>query len=1318
MSDSVLPHLPAYPAPGLISPPLLHSSQAISSVMPTASPQESSSQLTSIPLSLVQRCVPASIRLRITEACNALNQNYTGIRRAETPELNDDSLLLTLNQTEISKTDCLQSSRRTVRVPACTPATSTSVSEVRTSLPPTQGKNVTVTLRLRQDLVPLHDQENFPINSTEVALSEVKGNVLLLIHQLVITGHLAIRETSVFLQLQQVLRSGQLAQYPRLLCEALEGGAARARVILAGNILSSDRTSDLSFLILLELLGNLGIDYQLLPGKEDLAAYQQWISNTQHSVVGTDAHIRELLTHTVWPYLNLLLPGVDGVSLYSHGMLSVQHMDELATCMKEIIHHHEHNISPDDAWLDTVIYINRGFISLLFSLNLNDTFIPHPENWQKIVSCLADTNPDEDKQDLWSLLKKALSGQPNVLVLSPVEEKISPSIPAHQHEYFEIGGAGGDKAEERIIRQVWLAGPLTLKHITPLLWRIISHEETMLQSIVLATLAQVSSPSALLALLQEPDNNHYTLLAAAMSSGSVNAVRFLGFLLDIARPTPFALVSLLTGAGSVTPPPLWQAMKNNHPAATEAFIALMDNLPDLLKTRVVLKSSSEGYTALMIAIQNKHTNSLKAFGKLLLTLPPKYQYNILTQTMSEGDSAIWTLTGHGCQRTTEAFTELTRMLDEEQLYQLLSQLRADSISTLMLAMAQNRPLSVLSFGKMLYRLSMDNQLRLLNQPGINGFTPLWFGMQEGSAGALRAFGKLTDHLNVEQRYRLLSYTSSGGYTPMTIALMCNHPETIAIFGDLMRPLDDRRAVQLLKQGTNDDLTVLMLASIKNEPEVVRAIFRLMGRFSVEKQLELLNQRTPSGFTALKFAHYQHFARVVRTLQTLHASVIDATPGIELVFREKLSTAIIQNDLSAVKTLCLYLSGHCHRAAWQIRGLWVANESAKQRLQTDPVISKVYADAVRITELPPGIINLLLKQRPSPLWRPSPHSMKLLAGEEALLEISKRLNADENTKLFFAPILTLQKQGNITYKTPVVSGDTDGSTARMVLLGIQAGMIALTSVGCDMLAEMMGLEFHNGVDLVAFQQNSHAQELAGLLVNEIIIQPGHHPLIFLGDVAHDRLSCNKDADRLIRESLKACGAVFILGNHDCYIARQSGLNKLLSETDRTTWGGLALDSGDAEIWKSHEEYVFVHAHWDAASNTLFTHNGVIILDQKSLVTGFGMLPELPDHSATRTLADIINAMTWSGDELALDQLTGFRPLMLSDGMQQLEYMAGYYGIRQVYGHDGEYLRTGSRTIGLNSRRAGKMIVSAVLLGINENPLYQQVSSIQTIKPDNK
>jgi len=148
-----------------------------------------------------------------------------------------------------------------------------------------------------------------------------------------------------------------------------------------------------------------------------------------------------------------------------------------------------------------------------------------------------------------------------------------------------------------------------------------------------------------------------------------------------------------------------------------------------------------------------------------------------------------------------------------------------------------------------------------------------------------------------------------------------------------------------------------------------------------------------------------------------------------------------------------------------------------------------------------------------------------------------------SKKFFAKILSLPNYGREGRKPHIYAlGDADGSVGRMVLISIQSGHMSLEQNELHTLANILNNEQKTfqpenpdeatGL-LTTFQKDPLLQQQTMEIVENADYHASPYSLIFIGDIIHDRVSCNKDATRLLIKSLKTKDAIFILGNHEIF-----------------------------------------------------------------------------------------------------------------------------------------------------------------------------------------
>ena len=257
------------------------------------------------------------------------------------------------------------------------------------------------------------------------------------------------------------------------------------------------------------------------------------------------------------------------------------------------------------------------------------------------------------------------------------------------------------------------------------------------------------------------------------------------------------------------------------------------------------------------------------------------------------------------------------------------------------------------------------------------------------------------------------------------------------------------------------------------------------------------------------------------------------------------------------------------------------------------------------------------------------------------------------KFMLSPVAVSEAE-NIKSRTQVV-GDADGSICRTVLSAINSGHMELKESELKLLAEVMNAEgtaVSNG-DLKEFQEDQGIADKLDQIVDKATFKPGHHKLVFIGDILHDRFSNNKVAmDKVIR-GLHAKGAVFITGNHDVYdevnphndldLPDNELLDKLIKEEIAAGMKEVAKENRDyhagdrrfdikqaeekfegSKIIKSQNGFYgakqidktasdkllkecFTNAYFDSQKNALYTHNGFEYSGVKDVyLTAFGFL----------------------------------------------------------------------------------------------------------------
>lgn len=302
-----------------------------------------------------------------------------------------------------------------------------------------------------------------------------------------------------------------------------------------------------------------------------------------------------------------------------------------------------------------------------------------------------------------------------------------------------------------------------------------------------------------------------------------------------------------------------------------------------------------------------------------------------------------------------------------------------------------------------------------------------------------------------------------------------------------------------------------------------------------------------------------------------------------------------------------------------------------------------------------------------LSRSEQFSLKQLGSRLTALCLFQQL--DPATQTTFLALFDIKNIGQINVKSPIVSGDLDGSIMRQIVLTIQSGHIRTTLACIESIARIMNAEslvlyaineirkakgqldeetaqkivqiikqggqvmpedvenlFNSkptaleklaiikGVEeqilFSGFQANEDIQNRLEELTQQLTFDLGHTPLVMIGDCAHDRFSNNKDVDRWIREALKQFGVIFILGNHDVFLKKEC-TNETTEQNFIWAFGCFAKDSATDKQWEKHQKAVFVHAYYDELTNRLYLHHGlgeiIIKNDTRMLSTAFGFYP---------------------------------------------------------------------------------------------------------------
>ncbi len=349
----------------------------------------------------------------------------------------------------------------------------------------------------------------------------------------------------------------------------------------------------------------------------------------------------------------------------------------------------------------------------------------------------------------------------------------------------------------------------------------------------------------------------------------------------------------------------------------------------------------------------------------------------------------------------------------------------------------------------------------------------------------------------------------------------------------------------------------------------------------------------------------------------------------------------------------------------------------------------------------------------------------------------------DTASLFKHILSpgVSKAGNVAARTQVV-GDADGSMCRTVLSAINSGHMELKAPELKLLAEVMDAEAEasraydrmKDDPLVAFQKNPDIAAKLDQIVANATFKPGHHKLVYIGDIVHDRFSNNKVAmDQLIR-GLHAQGAVFITGNHDVYDEvnpdnnlQLDGDQVLQKYTDEEIAAGKKLAGeknyqytaddeasdrefafsrfgnfediklqngfhGAKQLDKTASDQLlkdcFTNAHFDSQTNALYTHNGFEHSGVDNVyLTAFGFL--LADNA--EELAEKMNACDFNATGMGLEQIAKDNPEFSNKFAPQDNHGIGEDGFISKTGFRPDDSRMQTDQLGpAGKSRAGKQV----------------------------
>ena len=295
-----------------------------------------------------------------------------------------------------------------------------------------------------------------------------------------------------------------------------------------------------------------------------------------------------------------------------------------------------------------------------------------------------------------------------------------------------------------------------------------------------------------------------------------------------------------------------------------------------------------------------------------------------------------------------------------------------------------------------------------------------------------------------------------------------------------------------------------------------------------------------------------------------------------------------------------------------------------------------------------------------------------------------------TKTYFLALLAPRALGAGTTR---VLGDGDGSVARMTLMAIHSGRMQLGPDGLKKLATAMNKEAAAGNSrhpsaLTDFQSDPQLARDLDEMVSGARFLPGQRDLVFIGDIMHDRFSCDKRVTAKLVSALHDTGAVFIKGNHDVYDECFAGHRSVLRQ-DQSGESAIQLSPTEAR----EVERLFVHAHYDRTTGTFYSHNGVRLKPGTENVyqTAFGeIIADSPQKLAERMRET---------EYLVSDKrvFTNYRP---KDTEMQTSHMGlagrtGTHDVRFVHGHNDNFGVSGN-VVNVNARQSSRFAPVGVVL----------------------
>ena len=339
-------------------------------------------------------------------------------------------------------------------------------------------------------------------------------------------------------------------------------------------------------------------------------------------------------------------------------------------------------------------------------------------------------------------------------------------------------------------------------------------------------------------------------------------------------------------------------------------------------------------------------------------------------------------------------------------------------------------------------------------------------------------------------------------------------------------------------------------------------------------------------------------------------------------------------------------------------------------------------------------------------------------------IYNRLN--QNARQLFAPILDLLIDENKKYCT--VCGDADGSIIRLLFIAIAENYVEFTNDdGINIMVHLLNEEADalytinhckDGIwryVFYEFQSNSENSQLLEKLKDCIKFScpiGGKRKaleVIYLGDILHDRLSCNKEMTAYYINEMHKVRIIFIFGNHDFSLHAEHNhkhVNTFISYINSNSINLNSLNKQDDDNFKYCYQFgrfcckgitekeskkitpVFKNAYFSSELQILFTHNGFKISETKknALETAFGPIICYTNGQFDPNLfvseMNAIDVNTWNInlDEKRIKNLTDCR--FRFDDINNAAKKADIYS---AHGHEGQFCLTRSHIASMNPRK---------------------------------